>query len=155
MQMLVDFLPIIVFFVVYFTFGIYPATAAIIAVMVIQIAVTWLIKRTVSKMLLVSGSLAVVLGGITLVLREPLFIQLKLTVVDGLFAIAFLGSQFIGEKTLTERIMGHVIDAPATLWRQLNRTSRSWRLPMFTSSITTTWIRGRFSRRSEHWVLPS
>ena len=120
MQMLVDFLPIIVFFVVYFTFGIYPATAAIIAVMVIQIAVTWLIKRTVSKMLLVSGSLAVVLGGITLVLREPLFIQLKLTVVDGLFAIAFLGSQFIGEKTLTERIMGHVIDAPATLWRQLN-----------------------------------
>lgn len=120
MQMLVDFLPVIVFFVVYFTFGIYAATAAIIAVMLVQIAATWLIKRTVSKMLLVSGSLAVVLGGITLALREPLFIQLKLTVVDGLFAVAFLGSQFIGQKTLTERIMGHVVEAPQTLWRQLN-----------------------------------
>jgi intracellular septation protein len=82
--------------------------------------VTWLIKRTVSKMLLISGALIVVLGGITLVLREPLFIQLKLTVVNGLFAAAFLGSHFIGNKTLTERIMGHAIEAPPTLWRHLN-----------------------------------
>jgi len=120
MQMLVDFLPVLVFFGVYFTFDIYAATAAIIAVMTIQIAVTWLIKRTVSKMLLISGSLVVVLGSVTLMLREPLFIQLKLTVVNGLFAAAFLGSHFIGTKTLTERIMGHVVEAPAALWRQLN-----------------------------------
>jgi intracellular septation protein len=120
MQMLVDFLPVIVFFAVYFTFGIYAATAAIIAVMVVQIAATWFIKRTVSKMLLISGSLVVVLGGITLILRDPVFIQLKLTIVNGLFAVAFLGSQFIGSKTLTERIMGHAIEAPAALWRQLN-----------------------------------
>jgi intracellular septation protein len=120
MQMFIDFLPVLVFFGVYFTFGIYAATAAIIAVMVVQIAVTWLVKRTVSKMLLISGALVVLFGGITLVLREPLFIQLKLSVVNGLFALAFLGSHFIGSKTLTERILGHALDAPAALWRQLN-----------------------------------
>jgi intracellular septation protein len=111
---------VLVFFGVYFTFDIYAATAAIIAVMVVQIAVTWLVKRTVSKMLLISGALVVLFGGITLVLREPLFIQLKLSVVNGLFALAFLGSHFIGSKTLTERILGHALDAPAALWRQLN-----------------------------------
>jgi intracellular septation protein len=120
MQMFIDFLPVLVFFGVYFTYGIYAATAAIIAVMVVQIAVTWLVKRTVSKMLLISGSLVVVFGGITLVLREPLFIQLKLTVVNALFALAFLISHFVGSKTLTERILGHALEAPATLWRQLN-----------------------------------
>ena len=129
MQMFLDFLPVLVFFAVYFIVRLldYPpnaeifwATGALIAVMVVQIAVTWLIIRTVSKMLLISGGLVVVLGGVTLLLREPLFIQFKLTVVNGLFAIAFLGSHFIGKKTLTERIMGHAIEAPASLWRQLN-----------------------------------
>ena len=120
MQAFIDFLPVLVFFVVYFTAGIYWATAAIIAVMVVQIAATWLIKRTVSKMLLVSGGLVVVFGGITLVLREPLFIQWKLTIVNAIFAAAFLGSQFIGQKTLIERIMGHALEAPAHLWRQVN-----------------------------------
>jgi len=120
MQMFIDFLPVLVFFAVYFTFGIYYATAAIIAVMVVQIAITWLVKRTVSKMLLISGALVVLFGGITLVLREPLFIQLKLTVVNGLFALAFLVSHFVGAKTLTERILGHALEAPAPLWRQLN-----------------------------------
>jgi intracellular septation protein len=88
--------------------------------MVVQIAVTWFVKRTVSKMLLISGGLVVVFGGITLLLREPIFIQLKFTVVNGLFAIAFLGSHFIGKQTLTERIMGQAMEAPASLWRQLN-----------------------------------
>jgi len=88
--------------------------------MVVQIGVTWLVKRTVSKMLLISGGLVIVFGSVTLVLQDPLFIQLKLTVVNGLFAIAFLGSHFIGRKTLTERIMGHAIEAPSALWRQLN-----------------------------------
>jgi intracellular septation protein len=120
MQMFIDFLPVLVFFVVFFTAGIYWATAAIIAVMVVQIAVTWFVKRTVSKMLLISGGLVVLFGGVTLTLREPIFIQLKFTVVNGLFAIAFLGSHFIGKQTLTERIMGQAMEAPATLWRQLN-----------------------------------
>jgi intracellular septation protein len=120
MQMLIDFLPIIVFFVAYFTFGIYWATAAIIAVLVLQIGITYAIKRTVSKLLLISGGLAVVLGGITLALREPIFIQLKLTVVEGLFALVFLGSHFVGDKTIVERIMGHVAEAPQKVWRQLN-----------------------------------
>jgi intracellular septation protein len=120
MQMFIDFLPVLVFFVVFFTAGIYWATAAIIAVMVVQIAVTWFVKRTVSKMLLISGGLVVLFGGVTLILREPIFIQLKFTVVNGLFAIAFLGSHFIGKQTLTERIMGQAMEAPATLWRQLN-----------------------------------
>lgn len=120
MQMFVDFLPVIVFFAAYFTVGIYWATGALIAVLVAQIAITWLVKRTVSKMLLVSGGLAVVLGGITLALRQPIFIQYKLTVVDGLFALVFLGNTLIGLKPLTERAMGHLVEAPAKVWRQLD-----------------------------------
>ena len=49
-------------------------------------------------------------GGITLALRNPVFIQWKVTVVNWLFAAAFLGSQLFGSKTFTERLMGHAVE---------------------------------------------
>lgn len=120
MQLLIDFFPIIVFFVVYRLYGIYAATAAIIVAMAAQIAYQWLRYRTVNKMLLVSAILVAALGGVTLTLRDPVFIQWKPTIVNWLFAAAFLGSRWIGDKTLTERVMGHAIQLDQSLWRQLN-----------------------------------
>lgn len=120
MQLLIDFFPIVVFFVVYKLYGMYAATAAIIVAMALQIGYQWVKHRKVNKMLLVSGALVAILGGITLALRDPVFLQWKPTVVNWLFAAAFLGSQVIGDKTLTERVMGHAIELDQGLWRQLN-----------------------------------
>jgi intracellular septation protein len=120
MQLLFDFLPLIAFFAAYVLYDLYVATATIIVVMAVQIAHQWLRHRKVNKMLLVSGALVAVFGGITLLLRNPLFIQWKVTVVNWLFAAAFLGSQFIGQKTFTERIMDHAVKIERHVWRQLN-----------------------------------
>jgi len=120
MQLLLDFFPLIVFFVAFVTFDIYVATAALIAAFALQIAYQWLRHRKVSKMLLISALLAALFGGITLALRNPLFIQWKVTVVNWLFALGFLGSQYIGKKTFVEHIMGHAIQLEQSFWRQLN-----------------------------------
>lgn len=120
MQLLIDFFPIIVFFVVYKIAGMYWATGAIIVAMGLQMGVQWVRERKVSKMLLVSTLFVALLGGITILFRNPLFIQWKPTVVNWLFAVAFLGSQYIGDKNLTERVMGHAIQLEASIWRQLN-----------------------------------
>lgn len=120
MQLIIDFLPIIVFFVTYKVVGMYAATAAIIGAMALQIGYQWLRDRTVNKMLLTSGILVGVFGGITLLLRDPIFIQWKPTVVNWLFAAVFLGSRYIGRKTLTERVMGQAVELPPVMWRQLN-----------------------------------
>lgn len=128
MQLLVDFLPIIVFFGVYKGYGafvsaddaMFAATAAIMVVMTLQISVQWLRTRTVNKMLLTSGLLVLVFGGITLAFRNALFIQWKPTILNWLFALAFIASRYIGGKTLIERLMGHAIELPAVVWRRLN-----------------------------------
>ncbi len=120
MQILVDFLPIIVFFVTYKIAGMYVATGAIIVAMAIQILFQWLKNGTVNKMLLISGILVAFFGGITLILRNPIFIQWKPTVVNWLFAAALLGSRYIGTQTLTERVMGQAIELERVMWRQLN-----------------------------------
>src|SRR5262245_36501504 len=120
MQLLFDVFPVIVFFVAYRLYGIYAATAAIIVTMAVQIAYQWLRYRKVNRMFLVSGILVALFGGITLVLRNPIFIQWKPSIVNWLFAAAFLGSQFIGSKTLIERVMGHAVQLEPAFWRQLN-----------------------------------
>lgn len=121
MQLLIDFLPLIVFFVTYQFYGIYVATGALIVGMAAQIAYQWLRHRKVNKMLLASGILVAVLGGITLSLRNPVFIQWKPSVLNWLLAAAFLASQYVaGGKTLTERMLGEIAQLPASTWRHLN-----------------------------------
>ena len=120
MQLLFDFFPLIAFFVAFVTFDLYVATAVIIVATALQIAYQWFRHRKINKMLLISGVLVAVLGGITLALRNPVFLQWKLTVVNWLFAAGFLGSQLFGSKTFTERLMGHAIELEPTMWRQLN-----------------------------------
>ena len=120
MKILVDFLPIVVFFGTYKLAGMFAATAALMVAMAIQIAVQWFRQGSVNKMLLISGALVGVFGGITLLLRDPIFIQWKPTIVNWLFAAAFLGSRFIGASTLTERMMGQAVELDAAMWRQMN-----------------------------------
>jgi intracellular septation protein len=120
MQLLFDFFPLIAFFVAYRLFDLYVATATLMVAMLIVVAYQWLRHRKVSGMLLASTLLVAVFGGVTLALRNPVFIQWKVTVVNWTVAAAFLGSQLFGAKTLTERTMGHAIELEPAHWRFLN-----------------------------------
>lgn len=147
MQLLFDFFPIIVFFAVFKMYGMYWATAAIMVAMAIQIAVQWIRTKAISKMLLISGVLVGVFGGITLALRDPIFIQWKPTVINALFAIVFLGSQFIGRQTIIERIMGHAIQLPGRMWTQLNAI---WIANFAVLAVANLYVVYNFSE--EIWV---
>jgi len=120
MQLLLEFFPLIAFFVAFVTFDLYVATATLIVAMALQIAYQWFRHRKVNKMLLISGALVAVFGGLTLALRNPLFLQWKVTVVNWLFAAGFLGSQLFGRATVVERILGHAAELDKASWRQLN-----------------------------------
>lgn len=120
MKFLFDLLPIILFFAAYKLYGIYPAIVVIMAATAIQVGLTWLKQRRVEKMHLITLALVVILGGATLLLQDKAFFMWKPTAVNWLFALAFLGSHFIGRKTLVERMMSHAIDAPSVVWARLN-----------------------------------
>ena len=121
MKFLVDLLPVILFFIAYKLYGIYPAIAVIMVATAAQVGYSWLKHRKVEKMHLITLVLVLVLGGITLVLHDKVFFMWKPTVVNWLFAVAFLGSQFVGtRKTLVERMMSHAIPAPPVVWLRLN-----------------------------------
>lgn len=120
MKLLYDFFPILVFFVAYKLAGIYVATAAAMVATALQVGAHWLRHRRVEPMHLVTLGLIVVFGGATLVLHDELYIKWKPTVLNWLFAAAFLATQWIGERTLVERVMGRELHLPAPVWRRLN-----------------------------------
>jgi intracellular septation protein len=120
MKLLTDFLPILLFFIAYKMFDIYVATAVAIAATFLHVAVTWLKTRKVAAMQLVTLAILVIFGCLTLYLRNEQFIKWKPTVINWIFAAAFLGSQFCGEKTVVERLMSAQITLPNPIWRRLN-----------------------------------
>jgi len=121
MKFLFDLLPVILFFVAYKYYGIYPAIVVIMVATGLQVGLTWLKHRKLEKMHLITLALVMVLGGATLVLHDKVFFMWKPTLVNWLFALAFTGSHFIGDrKTLVERMMSHAIEAPPVVWLRLN-----------------------------------
>lgn len=121
MKLLLDFLPIAIFFAVYhLSDDIVLATLVLIPATLAQVAFIWWRFRRVEKMHLVTLALLIVLGGATVLFRDASFIQWKPTVVNGLFALAFLISPLLGGKTLVQRMMEKAVSLPASIWSRLN-----------------------------------
>jgi intracellular septation protein len=120
MQFLVDLLPVIAFFVAYKMAGIYVATGVLIVGVLLQTAVSWLRHRKVSGMLLTSAVLVLVFGGLTLLVHDSTFIKWKPSIVNWLFAAAFLVSQYTRGPTIVQRMLGENVTLDAGSWKRLN-----------------------------------
>ncbi|UTW14153.1 septation protein A [Marinobacterium rhizophilum] len=148
MKLLLDFLPIIIFFVVYKTTGdIIMATAVLIPATMLQMLYTWIRTHRIEKMQLVTLVLVILMGGATIAFQDKTFIQWKPTVVNWLFGAVFLGSHFIGQKTVVQRLMGASIDLPAQVWRNLNI---AWVIFFISMGIVNLAV--AYSMSEEAWV---
>lgn len=147
MKFLFDLFPILLFFVAYKMYDIYVATAVAIGAACVQTGLFWLKHRKFEKMHLITLAILIVFGGLTLVLRDPVFIKWKPTVVNWMFGAAFLGSQFIGKRTLVERMMGHAISVPTPVWSRLNW---AWILFFISMGLLNIYVAYSFSEAT--WV---
>ncbi|RKR06738.1 intracellular septation protein A [Kushneria sinocarnis] len=121
MKMLIDFLPIAVFFIVYqWTKDIVISTAVLIPATIVQVLFTWWRYRKVERMHLVTLALVILLGGATVLMGDGAFIKWKPTVVNWLFAAGFLLSPLIGGKPLIQRMMEKNLSLPRPVWMRLN-----------------------------------
>ncbi len=84
MKMALDFGPVMIFFLVNFLvsgeFAIFYATGAFMAAMGIALAISWFRAGRISPMLMFSGVMVLIFGGITLILHNETFIKLKPTI---------------------------------------------------------------------------
>ena len=125
MKLLYDLFPLLLFFAAFKLYDIYVATAVAIVVSIVQVGVQWLRQRRFETMPLVTLGVLIVFGGLTLALHDDTFIKWKPTIVYWVLGTLVLGSQWIGERTLVQRLLGEQISLPAVVW---SRQNLSWGL---------------------------
>jgi len=121
MQLFVDYIPIVAFILAYFYKDIFFATGVLMAVMPVVLLLQWLMTKKINKIYAASTALVLVLGTATLAFRNPTFLYWKPTVLNWAIAVVFLGSQWIGEKTIIERMLGKAAELGHQQWIRLNQ----------------------------------
>lgn len=131
LRLALDYGPLIVFFAVNFlTPGpaiarIIAATGAFMAAMVVALGLSWWKTRHIPPMLLVSGALVIVFGGLTIWFQDERFIKMKPTFVYGIFA-ATLGIGLATGRPLLQMLLESAYPGLTSEgWRKL---TRNWAL---------------------------
>ena len=119
MKFLLDFGPIVLFFIVYKYYGLYAAIYAMIASTFVQIMYSRVTTGKFVTSQVLTFALLVVFGGISIVLRDPAFVMWKVSVLYVIFAAVLIGSNYIGSKTLLERMMGKELQLHRNTWVNL------------------------------------
>ena len=134
MKQFIDFIPLLLFFIVYkiepriveiaghslSVGGIYSATAMLIVSSLVVYGFLFFKQRKLEKSQWLTLIACLVFGSLTLAFHSETFLKWKAPVVNWLFALAFAGSHFIGDKVLIKRMMGHALSLPDAIWTRLN-----------------------------------
>lgn len=176
MKLLLDFLPILLFFATFkyaeghkdwaadlatrhfgFLVGdgqVGPAEAPVMLATVVVVLATlaqvaWLKARgrKVDTMLWISLVLVVVLGGLTVWFKSETFIKWKPTGLYWLMGLAFLLTQLVWKKSLLKVMLGEQLVLPDGVWRNL-----SWAWVGFFGAMgaLNLWVAYSFS--TDTWV---
>lgn len=124
-RMLIDFAPLLIFFVVNFMVGgdqlsrVVAATAAFMLATAIAMGVSRWKTGTISPMLWMSGALVLVFGGLTIYFHDETFIKIKPTIIYLMFSSVLFFGLATGRPLLQQLLETAYPGLSAKGWRQL------------------------------------
>src|SRR6201996_394466 len=145
-RLALDLGPLLIFFAGFKYLGIFGATAAFMAAVLVALLLSYLIEKRLSPMPLFTALLVVIFGGLTLYLKNDVFIKMKPTVLYGFFGAVLLGGLFFNRLFL-KYFFAQAFELDETGWKKL--TVR-WGLfflglaaineAVWRSTSTETWV---------------
>jgi len=126
LKLAVDLGPLLIFFVTFVVAkrtlgdheGVIWATGAFVVATAAALAVSYAVVRKVQMMTLVTGVIVLVMGGLTIYLKDERFIKLKPTVVSGLMGTGLLVGLATG-RPLIKLLLGSSIELDDAGWKKL------------------------------------
>lgn len=120
MKQLLDFIPLILFFIVYKTYGVQEAALVLVVAAIIQLVLLKVLYKKIEKNQWVMSFFVVFFGILTAYFNDLAFLKWKVTIVNLVFAGALLISQYAFKKTLVQMLLGKELKLPQNVWEKLN-----------------------------------
>jgi len=123
--------------------------ATVVVVLATLAQVVWLKARgkKVDMMLWISLALVTVLGGLTVWLHSETFIKWKPTGLYWAMGLSFLVSQFVLGRNLLKLMLGEQLQLPEAIWARL---SLAWVAFFAAMGVLNLWVAFNFS--TDAWV---
>lgn len=124
-RVVLDLGPLIIFFGVFQFFGIFVATASFMVAVLIALGLGFMREKRLPPMPLFTAVLVLIFGGLTLYLRNDVFIKIKPTILYSLFGALLLGGLAFN-RLLIKHVFSTAVDLDERGWRNL-----TWRWGAF------------------------
>jgi intracellular septation protein len=115
---LIEFGPLVAFFIAFYAAGIYWATGVIMVASVLALAGSWFYLGRLLPVPVATAVLVVVFGSLTLLFDDPSFIKVKPTIVNLLFA-GMLTFGLVTGRPLLRLLFGEAFSLTDEGWRKL------------------------------------
>ena len=117
-RLALDLGPLLIFFAGFKYLGIFGATAAFMAAVLAALLVGWLVEKRLSPMPLFTAVLVLVFGGLTLYLKNDIFIKMKPTELYGFFGVLLLAGLFFN-RLFIKYVFAQAFELTEAGWRKL------------------------------------
>jgi intracellular septation protein len=117
-RLALDLGPLLIFFAAFKYLGIFGATAAFMAAVLLALAIGYLVEKKLSPMPLFTAFLVIVFGGLTLYLKNEIFIKMKPTVLYGFFGAVLLGGLSVN-RLFIKYVFAQAFELDEPGWKKL------------------------------------
>ena len=121
-KFLTDFGPLLIFFVIYFSYGqnLMLAIPPFVIATLIALVVVYFLEKKIPIVPLTSGILITLFGGLTLYFNNKVFFYMKPTIINLLFAGVLFFGKYITEKPLLKIVFQNTFNLKDEGSRKLN-----------------------------------
>ncbi len=121
-KFLADFGPLLIFFIIYKKSGndLSKAIPPLIISTIVAVVIVYFLEKKIPYVPLVGAVIISIFGGLTLYFDNPIFIYLKPTIINIMFAIVLLISNKFFNKNLLKTLLQTAIVMNDDGWKKLN-----------------------------------
>ena len=122
LKFITDFGPLLIFFIVYYKSGKNLTTAIppLIVATIIAVALVYFIDKKIPYVPLIGGIVITIFGGLTLYFNNPIFIYMKPTIVNLIFACVLIISNILYKKNFLKIFLQSAFQLNDIGWNKLN-----------------------------------
>ena len=121
-KFLTDFGPLVIFFYFYYNSGknLQVAIPPLIVATIISVLIVWFLEKKIPIVPLAGGILITLFGGLTIYFNNPIFIYMKPTIINTLFALALFFGKYFTNEPILKKILGKSMPLSDEGWKILN-----------------------------------